>query len=232
MPLRYGLIPNHLTTDPDDLMGVVTDNDTISTEKIVEQMVGKGSTVTVAEALSVIEEYEYAIVNAIKQGNNVNTNLFKIHPSISGVFTNDEDSFTPGRHAVKLNLNAGSRLAKAVNDIELRKVEVQGAMPVIQKIINVKTGTVNEEFTSGQLLSIMGSHIKFDANDMEQGVFFIATDKSETRAGNVFKNKPSELLVFAPDGLSGVYSIEVRAKLRNSKNLRVGRFNQDLVSTQ
>ncbi|WP_282035879.1 DNA-binding domain-containing protein [Saccharicrinis aurantiacus] len=231
MPLRYGVIANHLTADPDDLMGVVTDNDTITTEKIVEMMAGKGSTVTKAEALSVIEEYEYAIVNAIKQGNNVNTELFKIYPSISGVFINDEDTFTASRHAVKLNLNAGPRLASAVSDIELRKVEVKGSMPVIQKITNVKTGAVNEDFTSGQLLSIMGSHIKFDEEDAEQGVFFIAADKSETRASNVFKNKPSELLVFAPEGLSGVFTIEVRLKARRSSTLRVGRSNFDMTAT-
>ncbi len=32
MSLRYGLIPNHLTDDPNDYMSIVIDNDTVSAE--------------------------------------------------------------------------------------------------------------------------------------------------------------------------------------------------------
>jgi len=119
MALRYGLIPNHLTDDPNDCMAVTTNNDTINVEQIVKQMIGKGSTVTKAEALSVIEEFEYSIVDAIQKGNNVSTNLFKVAPSISGVFVNSEDGFDSSRHAVKLNLNPGKRLTEATGNIEL-----------------------------------------------------------------------------------------------------------------
>ncbi len=73
MTLRYGLIPNHLTDDPDDFMGIVTDNETVTETTIVERMIGKGSTVTKAEAISVIKEFEYVIVEAVKNGQNVNT---------------------------------------------------------------------------------------------------------------------------------------------------------------
>lgn len=228
MALRYGLILNHLTDDPDDYMGLVTDNETITTEQIVEQMIGKGSTVTKAEALSVIEEFNYAVVDSIAKGNNVNTELFKVYPSLSGVFVDEHDAFDKNRHSIRLNLNAGKRLAEAVSNIELRKVEVTVPQPVIQRFTDLKTKTINESF-SPQIASLKGALLKFDEEDANQGIFFIAADGAETRADNVVKNKPSELLFFVPESLTaGTFQIEVRTKMRN-KSIRAGRLLIDLT---
>lgn len=230
MTLRYGLIPNHLTDDPNDYMAVVTDNETITTDQIVEQMIGKGSTVTKAEALSVIEEFSYAVVQAVASGQNVNTELFKVYPSISGVFNDQNDGFDKSRHSIRLSLNAGHRLAEAVANIELRKVEVAMAQPVIQQFTDLKTKAVNETFSPGQIASIKGSLLKFDEADETQGIFFIAADGTETRVQNMVKNKPSELLFFVPESLSsGSFQIEIRSIFRNYKNVRIGRFLTDLV---
>lgn len=231
MALRYGLVPNHLTDDPNDCMAITTDNDTVGVESIVEQMVGKGSTVTKAEALSVIEEYEYAIADAVQKGNNLNTGLFKIQPSISGVFINEEDGFDAARHAVKLNFNPGKRLIEASAKIDLKKVEIISPQPVLQQFINLKSNTINEDFTPGQVASIRGSLLKFDAEDAQQGIFFIADDGSETKVSNVIKNKPSELLFFVPEGLiTGTFDVEVRAIQYNHKKLKKGRLASELTS--
>ena len=230
MALRYGLIPNHLTDDPDDYMGMVTDNETIGTEQIVEQMIGKGSTVTKAEALSVIEEFNYAVVQAVASGNNVNTELFKVYPSISGVFVNQSDSFDKTRHSIRLNLNAGYRLSEAIGNIELRKVEISVVQPVIQQFTDLKTKAVNETFSPGQIASLKGSLLKFDEEDADQGIFFIAGDGAATKVVNVVKNKPSELLFFVPEALkTGSFQVEVRAAKKNRKNIKAGRLLIDLV---
>jgi len=233
MSLRYGLIPNHLTDDPDDFMGIVTDSETVTEVDLVNRMIGKGSTVTKAEALSVIEEYEYAVAEAVKNGNNVNTRLFKLTPSVSGVFTNQSDGFDSSRHAVKLNLNAGSRLNDAVVDIELRKVEINQAQPVLQQFVDLKTKVMNETFTPGQIASIRGLLLKFDEEDNAQGIFFIAADGSETRVVNMVKNKPSELLFFVPETITnGTFQVEVRTVLHKLKTIRTGRLVSDLVPVQ
>jgi len=233
MPLRYGLVDNHLTDDPNDCMAVTTENETVNAEAIVEQMIGKGSTVTKAEAISVIEEFEYAVVDAIQKGNNVNTSLFKVYPSVSGVFVNREDGFDPARHAIKLNLNPGKRLNEGVRKIELKKVEINSPQPVLQQFVNLKCNALNESFTPGQIASIKGSLLKFDITDTQQGIFFVAGDGSETRIENVIKNKPSELLFFVPESLtSGTFQVEVRSATYRAKTIRTGRLNNELVPVQ
>ncbi|MBN2598677.1 MAG: DUF4469 domain-containing protein [Marinifilaceae bacterium] len=176
------------------------------------------------------EHLQLLRVGNAASGNNVNTELFKVYPSISGVFVNESDGFDKKRHAIRLNLNAGSRLAQAVNSIELRKVEISVAQPVIQQFADLKTKAINETFSPGQIASLKGSLLKFDEADENQGIFFIAGDGTATKAGNVVKNKPSELLFFVPDTLNtGSFQVEVRVALKDSKNIKVGRLLIDLL---
>lgn len=229
MTVRYGLGLNHLTEDPDDYLAVVTECTTSNVNKIMERMIGKGSTVTKAEGLSVIEEFEYAVVEEVKDGHIVSTDLFRISPSISGVFKDENDSFDPSRHTIKLNISAGPRLQEIISKIELKKVALSTAEPVIEKFVDLKTKAENQSFTPGQVVSIKGSLLKFDEEDTQQGVFFIASDDSETRATDFVKNKPSELMFFVPDTLtSGTFQLEVRTILHNSKVLKKARLSNDL----
>ncbi|NJK95838.1 MAG: DUF4469 domain-containing protein [Bacteroidales bacterium] len=230
MPVRFGLIENHLTADPGDYMAVVTDNDTFTEDGIIDRMISRGSTVTKAEALSVLEEYGLALEDILKGGNNVNTKLFSIYPSIAGVFNGQSDGFDKSRHAVRLNITSGSRLNKIIGSIQVQRVELTSPAPVLQKFTNLRTKTINESFTPGQIASIAGLMLKFDEADPLQGIFFIAADSTETRVSNVSKNKPSELLFFVPDSLTtGTYQVEVRSILHGRKTLSVGRLLNNLV---
>jgi hypothetical protein len=230
MPLRYGLIENHLTTEPGDYMAVVQDNETFSEEQIVERMINRGSTVTKAEALGVLEEYGLALEDLIKGGYNINTKLFCVYPSISGVFNGSDDSFDSRRHSIRLNVSVGNRFAKSTDSISTQKVGMTSPAPVLEKFTNLKTKAVNETFTTGQVASITGLLLKFNEEDASQGIFFIAADGTETRVTNISKNKPSELIFFVPDDLtSGSFQVEVRTILQNHKNLSKGKLLNSLV---
>lgn len=230
MPLRYGLIENKLTADPDDYMAVTQDNQTFSMDQIVDRMISRGSTVTKAEALGVMEEFGLAIEEILKEGNNINSSLFGIYPSISGVFNGPADGFDSKRHGIRINITAGSRLNRIISEIKVQKVEVTSPAPVIEKFVNLKTRTINDSFTPGQIASISGLMLKFNETDPAQGIFFISADGVETKVTNVSKNKPSELLFFVPDSLTaGTFQVEVRATLPGRKSITAGRLLNNLV---
>lgn len=230
MPLRYGLVENHLTDDPGDYMAVVQDNETFTEEQIVERMINRGSTVTKAEALSVLEEYGLALEDILKTGNNVNTRLFAIYPSIAGVFGGKDAPFDASKHAIRLNVTAGSRLSKITGSIQVQKVTSISPVPVLQKFTNLKSKVVNESFTPGQIASLSGLLLKFNEDDPAQGIFFISDSGMETKVRNVTKNKPSELLFFVPDELTnGTFYVEVRTVLPSRKSVSSGRLHTQLV---
>lgn len=232
MALRYGLIDNPLTSDPDDFMALTLDNQTIGIDGIVERMISRGSTVTKAEALSTLEEYSLAISEILKEGNNVNTELFGVYPSVAGVFNDKSESFDRSKHSIKLNLRAGKRLNEAIRNLTVEKIRVTESKPILQLLTDLKTGAVNESASIGQIVSIKGGLLKINGEDPLVGVFFISTDGIETRIVDFVKNKPSELLFFIPDTLTvGSYDVEVRTVLHSRKTLSVGRLDNKISVT-
>lgn len=230
MAVRYGLMENLLTDDPNDYRAVTTDNETDTEEDIVDDMVERGSTVTRADIVSVLEEYRASIRRRVAMGRNISTPLFEAYHTISGVFNGPNDNFDRSRHQVKLSMNPGKVLKEVMSSVEVQRVDIDPATPVIQQVIDLKNNSVNEEFSPGSVISIRGTNLKFDADDPQQGVFFIDEAGNETKATNVPKNKPSELLVFVPGDLSGTYHVEVRAVLPGRKTLKSFKFGKELTT--
>ncbi|WP_409070385.1 DNA-binding domain-containing protein [Aliifodinibius sp. S!AR15-10] len=76
-----------------------------------------------------LEEFEAAIAQILLRGGSINTPLFRINGSISGVFTGPADSFDPERHEVKLNVNPGIRVKNLAERISVEKVSPRAPNP-------------------------------------------------------------------------------------------------------
>ena len=230
MSIKYSLIPNHLTADPEDHMAIVQDQATRTIDDIIEEMADRGSTVTKADILSVVEEYQAVIAKFLANGDSINTPLFRTTASISGVFANQADNFDRSRHYVRLNVNPGSRLGEIAEDLPVEKVQAIKVRPVLDLFKDFNSGTQDETLTPGGAAEIRGSHLKVDTAEADQGVFFIAADGTETKAQTIMRNMPANLIFMVPDSLvSGEYDVEVRSILRGHNDMRTGRLDSALV---
>ncbi|WP_109832459.1 DNA-binding domain-containing protein [Reichenbachiella versicolor] len=228
MPIKYALFQNHLTSDPDDYMAVVQDQDSKSKEEIIDDMISRGSTVTRAEALSVLEEFEASVERSLEDGFSINTPLFKISPSIQGVFY-ESDNFDRSQHYVRLNVTPGNRIGEIAGGIDVKKVNAVSPQPTLVSFKDVISGTSNETLTSGGVGEINGSLLKIDPSDAEQGVFMIATNGTATKADTIVRNKPSNVIFMIPGSLTaGEYRLEVRARLKGRKELKIGALSSPL----
>ena len=231
MAIKYALFENNLTSDPDDYMAVVQDQTSRSKEDLIDEMIGRGSTVTKAEALSVLEEFEAAVERALEAGDSINTPLFRISASIQGVFYGD-DSFDRSKHYVKLNVNPGSRIGEIAAKIGVEKVEATSPQPSLNSFKDIATDTTNETITSGGVGEITGSRLKINTEEAEQGIYLIATDGTATKAETLIRNKPSNLIFMIPAGLaSGEYRLEVRNIPHGNKTLKAGSLANPLTIT-
>lgn len=225
MAIKYALYDNQMTSDPEDYMAQVQHDKTLSLDDLIEVMIGRGSTVTKAEALSVLEEFFEAITTALKNGDAINTELFNISVSLRGVFTNINDRYDSNRHHAKINLQASTRLKKILSELEFTKTEASKPAPTLQDFKDIASDTHNDTLTAAGVGHIMGSRLKVDTEDAIQGVFFIAENGTETKATTYIRNKPSELIFMIPGGLaSGEYALEVRTVFRGTKELKKGRL--------
>lgn len=228
--LKYSLFENHLTTEPGDYMAVTTDNVTVDREQIIDRMIRSGSTVTRAEALSVLEEYSRALEEYIREGANIVTPLYRISQSISGVFNSRTESFTKGKHRVNINVRPGKRIQEIRDEIQIERVEGEPARPVPIDFKDVASGSVNDVLSAGGVGELSGNDLKVDMDDEQQGIFLISSDGTENRILTMVRNKPSNLIFVIPDGLTaGTYSLELRAVLPGTKNLRSGLLDAELT---
>ena len=106
--LKYSLRENLLTAAPDDFMAQTQDVRSYTLDEIIDLMMQKGSTLTRADVSAVLQIYGEVCASVIADGSALNTPLMNTSLSISGVFNGANDAFDKKRHAVNLNMTAGT----------------------------------------------------------------------------------------------------------------------------
>jgi hypothetical protein len=231
MPINYVLFENNLTSDPDDYMALVQPTGTADLEAVIERMIQQGSTVVKADILSVLEDYHSAIENMVLEGMNVNTPSANFGASVKGVFEGQADGFDPSRHQLTATVSPGKRFRKAIKERgQATKQEAVKPMPNLLEYTDLNSGERNSVLTPGGMGQVVGHRLKFDPADANQGVFFVAEGGGATKVDVVGRNKPGDLMFTVPAGLAaGDYTLEVRATIRGSEDVRTGALGATLT---
>jgi hypothetical protein len=228
--LHYHLVENLMTPSPDDAMAQVVNLRSYADDQIAEQMLKRGTLLTKADILAVLEVYREVILDIIADGGAVNTRLFNISPSISGVFGSMGDSFDPIRHKIKVNFNQGVAVREAAARIKTEKVQTPDPVPYIVEVKDVISGSVNEILTPGGVIQLRGSRLKFIDSDDANGIFLLTESGEEVKITVIVENKPARLIALLPPDLAaGNCHLEVRTNYsqgaaHKSKQMKTGRF--------
>lgn len=232
--LQYHLTENLLTANQDDYMAQPTNVRSYSSTELAELILKRGTTLSKADILAVLEVYYEVAIDTLADGCSINTPLFHASPSISGVFNGAGDSFDSNRHTIHINMNAGTALREAAKKIKVEKVQVAESIPHLVEIKDTVSNTVNENLTSNGVIEITGYRLKVNPKDDKNGIFIINVDTGEEKKVSVIvENMPSRLIVMLPQLDHGGYTIEVRTTVsgnnKNLKTLKIGRFSKALT---
>ena len=213
MSISYVLYENNLTSDPNDYIARVRPVGAIDLNGVIERMMQRGSTITKADALAVLQEYHLAIETLLLEGFTVQTPSANYGVSIKGTFDGQTDSFDASRHHVEGTLNVGRELRRMLREkAQVQKQESAKPHPTPLQYSDLNSGERNSILTAGGMGQIVGHRLKFDATNPQLGIFFIASDGTASRVDVVGRNKPAELMFLVPTSLtSGDYTLEVRA---------------------
>nr|VFJ66723.1 MAG: protein of unknown function (DUF4469) with IG-like fold [Candidatus Kentron sp. DK] len=81
--------------------------------------------------------------------------------------------------------------------------------------------------------SFDGYRLKFDPAKADEGIFLVPAETGggkEARITQVQKNKPGQLIFLNPPNVKkGDYHLEVRARMRDSGEIRIGRLDAILT---
>ncbi len=193
-------------------------------------MIARGSTITKADALAVLQDYYATIENLVLDGFKVTTPAANYGVSVKGNFDSQADGFDPNRHRTEANVNPGVRFRRAIlNNAQLSKQEATKPRPNPLQYTNPNNGDLNNTLTPGGMGQLSGHRLKFDPADPKQGLFLIAADNNAARVEVIGKNTPRELIFLVPAGLApGDYTLEVRS-LFGQNSIRTGALEEPLT---
>lgn len=226
MSVKYSLIENLLTPDPNDYYAQIQLTGRAGPEELADRMLSMGSTVTRADLLAVLSLLDEAVLALVLEGYRVDlAGIADVYPRLQGVFDGPGDGFDKSRHTIGVTANPSpSFISRVRQDVVVSKEESVKPMPNPLDFRDAATGTSNGTITKGNIGTLSGSRLKFSPVAADEGVFFIANaGGAVTKVATVSTNKPGQLVFLIPAGLtSGEYSLQVRARLANSADTRSG----------
>jgi len=162
-----------------------------------------------------------AVEEYISDGGSINTELFRVRPSIKGVFNNMEDGFDASRHKIKLNLRPGRLLKDIPEKLRVRKLN-SSSKAFILSVTDIKTGSVNEVLTPGKNIKIIGQSVKIDGNNPTNGLYFIPEKASEQpvkiELSEFVMNNPSQIIAVIPKLNKGIWNVRLVTQYCKGKN--------------
>jgi hypothetical protein len=202
----------------------------VELQDIIDRITIPGSILKETECRAVIHEFFQIISENLREGIGLKSEYINIQPGLGGIFDGYDDTFDPKRHKKLVHLSAGRTLKNAVSKMKLTKKGATSVRPQPRTAFDFRSTISNKILTPGNGLIVEGSLLKYDANTIDEGVFYIhAETNMEWRSDTVINNFPSKLGVIIPDALQrGSYYIEVRSRIGNSRTLTKGRLEHML----
>ena len=112
MTIPYKLFENHLPNGGDSYRARVAYNRVVDLDGVIKTMDYRGSTLTRADMLAVLEVFYETLLQLLLEGNQVKTPFGVYGLTIKGGFETSLDRFSARRHRVEITTKPGERLQK------------------------------------------------------------------------------------------------------------------------
>ena len=225
--VKYALKENRLGKDTKGCLAVVSALGVATLEEIIGHMVSEGTGLTRPQAMAYFEKLTQSVEYFIGLGFTVSTPLFRVRTSISGTFGNQHDTFDAARHQINVKTISGIRLGKLEKRLAAVKTKFNRLFPFPEILTDAKTEMENSIITSGGIAVLRGSLLKFDPQDIQQGIFFIAVDNSadEIRAVNYTTIRSHEINFQIPALEPKDYFLAVKSSYYSWTTVRKGEID-------
>ena len=220
------LVANKLTAREDDFTFNVTYLANWKINDLCHLAVTRGkSKFTESELLSAYNDLFAIAQEEVYSGSTVEFGFSTNSLGVDGAFIGPSPKFNPAVNSVNLRCSPRSVFRKDLDNISVIVGEVKEGMPVISKVIDVFSQSVNDKITPGNSLNGEGSRVKIVGTEGNTvGFFFVdATDETKTTAvamTSVSRNDPSFFTFIIPQLADGKYYLEIATQYGgNSKTL-------------
>lgn len=193
---------------------------TLDNEHLIKEITSYNSTITEADARAVLSVLNDRVKHFVNLGYKVELPFGWIFNKANGTVAKLNEGFMPGssNHRIttvfKFKDDAADEMIK--NAAYRQAGSGYVLIPVIKEMYSVlKNGKESDilEFDSGSMLRIKGKNVSFDADDEVQGVFLVASDKTEIRVASYNRIGSSIIEAYIPSGIdAGNYEVKLVTK--------------------
>ncbi|MBN2351647.1 MAG: DUF4469 domain-containing protein [Spirochaetales bacterium] len=211
--IRFSLKENKLITrDKAPFTARVHGYKTTGQDQIIDKMAGMNASISRQELLAVFDLFKQVVRDELALGNRVSTDLFNARVSIRGAFESAEDEYDAGRNTVKVRLAPVPAFAREVEAAaRVEKVRVPKAKPELDSVYDYATVSKNAVLTAGNVAEITGGDLDCDADDPNQGVFFVPEGSTARVRADVYHKRSNRRIVFqVPNLEAGAYGLVLR----------------------
>jgi hypothetical protein len=224
--IRYFLLDNPITPDPDDCRAQVFDYEVITEVELFAHITCKGSGITMPEIRTDYEAIKDGFNYFLERGCGFNTEFLKISPVMLGVRKKSDDSSK--QHKIKYRATLGKRHNHAADDVKVEKVAPPSNLPLPATFEDVVSETVNETLTPEETAVLTGIRLKFNQDDPQHGIFLIDSAKNEYQVEKILSPTGAKIVFLTPVALAtNEYSLEVRILPKGNKNLKKGMLTEN-----
>ncbi len=233
MSIKYTLLPNGLLANNSYLASLRLEK-TLDLDAVIAEMDERGTTVAESETRAVLIEFLRVIERQVLAGRRLNLGFVRLFPTIRGTFTGPDDFFDAARHEVVLRAAPDQALKKSLREkATTEKLTTQELQPILKRLYDHGSQTHDATLTPGRTATLIGDHLKFDPDNLSEGVFLVDEATGEaTRVDEAPRNKPKEILFLVPPELAAAtsYRLELRTRYSDSQQLRSSHLKTSLLT--
>ncbi|WP_293896402.1 DNA-binding domain-containing protein [Flavobacterium sp.] len=224
MPVKYYLHKNALSTNPESHKAVIVPHKVNTLADIIAEMVQRGTTLSEADILASLHLFFEVVGQQVQQGNHVNVPIVNIKPGISGEFSTSTATFDPSHHKLKATASVGPAIKKVMQNTATEKITQPLTVPVLNAFKDILSQNFNTTLSPGGIGQITGSHLKYNPENPNEGIFFVSAARQEYKVINVAIRTLGRLVFSIPEAMPpGNYTLEVkRAFGKSDASIRKG----------
>lgn len=193
---------------------------TLDNEQLIKEIISYNSTITEADVRAVLSVLNDRVKHFVNLGYKVELPFGWIFNRANGTVAKLNDGFVAGssNHRIttifKFKDDAADEMVKDAVYKQAGIGYVQ--LPAIKEMCSIlQNGKESDslEFAVGSMLRLKGKNVSFEAADGAQGIFLIASDKTETRIARYNRIGTSVIEAYVPSGIvAGDYEVKLVTK--------------------
>ena len=224
---KVWLTPNLLTKDIDNdyIAEVSTSKQTLRNEDIAQRIVDEGSEIKYDTLLSIINQHDRIIREAVCDGYSVLTGVGQYSPRVTGSWIGKSANFDPSVNKLTLDMILSKEMRDALSTVGVEVLGVkEGGGAAIGLVTDTLTEATDGTITPGEDILIEGTKIKIAGDPDLCGVYFIPRDAPEETIYKVERrltqNDPSRIIARVPATITpGSYTLRIVTQFTGGSNL-------------